>query len=119
MTRIGGLFLLVLGSAVLMHAQSSSLAKEMNGTICDSGCVTRQGKVATCNPTCTKTTGVAVFVDDQGNVQQIVNQDICKSHMAKHVKMTAAPEKPMIFPTEDQREYWLRIQDLHDVPPNN
>jgi hypothetical protein len=95
------------------------MAKEMNGTVCDSWCVTQQGSVATCNPACTKKSGVAVFIDDQGSVLQVVNQDICKSHMNKHVKMMAVPEKPKIFPTEHEREDWLRIQDLQDMPSNN
>ena len=117
MTRIAGLLLLALGSTALMYAQSSSPAKEMNGTICDARCVTQQGDVATCNPTCTnRKSGVAVFVDDQGGVWQIVNQDICRSHMSKRVRMTVVPEKPKIFPTEHQREDWLRIQDLRDMP---
>ncbi len=119
MRRISGIFLLVLGLAVVMCAQNSNTAKEMNGTLCDSRCVTQQGNVATCNTTCTKKSGVAVFVDDQGSVQRIANQDICKSHMNKHVKMMAVPENPKIFPTADPREDWLRIQDLQDMAPKN
>jgi hypothetical protein len=57
---------------------------------------------------------MAVFVDDEGEVRQIINQDICKSHMGKHVKMKAVPEDPKIVPTQEK---WLRIQDLQDVPP--
>jgi len=112
MNRIAWLSLFVVCSAILMHAQASSTAKEMNGTICNSRCVTRQADAATCDPACTETSGWAVFIDDQGGVRQIINQDICKSHMGKHVKMTVIPEEPKIIPTQEK---WLRIEDLQDV----
>lgn len=62
---------------------------------------------------------MAVFVDDQGGVRQIMNQDICHSHMGKHVEMKAVPEKPGIIPIVHEREMWLRIEYLHDVSPNH
>jgi hypothetical protein len=65
--------------------------------------------VATCDPLCTDKTGEAVLVDDQGNVKKIANQDMCNSHMGKHVKMTAVPN-------EKEREESLRIMELYDDP---
>jgi hypothetical protein len=90
------MFVVVLGSAGLMHAQSStdSMQKKMtmNGTVCRSSCVTSSANnVASCDPNCTDKTSEAVLVDDQGNVMKIANQDICTSHMGKHVKTTAMP----------------------------
>jgi hypothetical protein len=48
-----------------------------------------------------------VLVDDQGNVRQISNQDMCKSHLGKHVKVTA-----MSGDTDPRSS--LRIMELVD-----
>jgi hypothetical protein len=109
-------FLLALCSPILTHAQDSSSPEQMKGTICDSGCVLRQGDVATCQPTCAKPNGIAVFIDEHGAIRQILNQDVCKSHLGKQVDMTAVPEKPGIVPVVRQQEMWLHIQDLRDMP---
>src|SRR5271169_2963463 len=106
MSRIAWLFLLVLCLAVFVCAQNSSGAQEMNGTICDSQCVVQQGGLATCDLTCTEKSGEAVFVGDNGTVMQVANQDMCKSHMGQHVKMTA---KHVDAPAERQREQWIEI----------
>jgi hypothetical protein len=111
MKRIAWLSSLLVCSAIL-HAQSPTPAKEMNGTICYSRCVIQQADTATCNPACAEKSGMAVFVDDEGNVRQIINQDVCKSHVGKRVKVTVIPEKPKIIPT---REDWLMIEKLHDA----
>jgi hypothetical protein len=112
MRRISWMFLVVLGAAGLMQSQSSTDSMKLSGTVCRSTCVqnTGAGNVPTCNPLCTDQGGEAVLVDDQGNVRQIANQDLCKTHMGKHVKMTAVPVKP----TEKQREESLRIMELYD-----
>ncbi|HVJ04632.1 MAG TPA: hypothetical protein VM578_03050 [Candidatus Saccharimonadales bacterium] len=120
MRRIGWMFLVVLGSAGLLLSQSSTNAMhsenpmKMSGTVCSSSCVTQVGSsmTPTCDTSCTNKSGDAVLVDDQGNVHKIANQDMCKSHMGKHVKMTAAPMPP----TEKQREESLRIMELYDDP---
>ncbi len=107
MKRIAWLFLVVLGSAILMHAQSSTKSTEMSGTICQSSCVSHVDNLATCDKNCTDKSGEAVLVDDQGILHPIANQDMCRSHMGKHVKMTAVP-------TEGQRERELRIEDIEN-----
>jgi hypothetical protein len=113
MKRIAGLFLLALCSAALMYAQNSSTPKEMNGTICDAECVTHSAMGnATCDPGCTIKGDRAVFVGDDGSVMQVQNQDICKSHMGKHVKMTY---DPVGHATEKQREQMIRIRDLQNL----
>jgi hypothetical protein len=106
MNRVTLLLLLVLCLAVVMNAQNASIAKEMDGTICDAGCVVQQSNLSTCDTTCNNKTGTAVFVSDSGTVMQVANQDMCKSHMNTHVKMMAQPVKS---PTEDQREQWIQI----------
>ncbi len=119
MKRIGWMFMVVLGSAVFMVAQSSTEAMhsdkemKMSGTVCSSACVTSLGSsmTPTCDTSCS-VKGDAVLVDDSGNVHKIANPDMCKSHMGKHVKMTAAP----MAPTEKEREEKLRVMQLYDDP---
>jgi hypothetical protein len=62
--------------------------------------------------------GEAVFIDDEGGVREIMNQDVCKTHMGMHVKMTAVPKDPKIIPIHAGEE-WLLIEDLQDAnrPP--
>jgi hypothetical protein len=108
------MFLVVLGLVGLMQAQDSSNSMQqmtLKGTVCNSACVANVGTVehyaSTCDPLCTDKSGDAVLVDDQGDVKKIANQDMCKSHLGKHVTMTATP-------TEKQREDTLRIMELHE-----
>jgi DNA replicative helicase MCM subunit Mcm2 (Cdc46/Mcm family) len=108
MKRIVLALLVVLGSTALMYAKSG--AREMTGTICDVKCVTRQSNLATCDTSCTETGGEAVFVDDQGGLHTVVNQNMCKSHMNKRVKLMATP-------TEEEREQAIRIQELSEEHP--
>jgi hypothetical protein len=111
----------VLGLAGVMQAQNSSKQMELSGTVCQASCVTYTGtpSLPTCDTLCTNTGGDAVLVDDKGNVQKIANQDMCTSHMGKHVKMKAmASEQPAAAatPTEKQREQTLRIMEIHNDP---
>ncbi len=113
MQRIALLFLLVLGSLTLMHAQSSSDTKKLNGTVCDASCVVQANNLPTCDKSCTVKSGEAVLVNDQGKVMHIANQDVCKSHMGKHVAATVRPmDQPpaAAAPTEKQREEELQGQ---------
>lgn len=124
MRRIAFLFLVVLGSVVFMHAQSSTNPMKLSGTICNSACVTRSAdeNVATCDKDCTDKSGKAVLVDDQGDVKRISDQDqsMCKSHMGKHVKMSAMRMEPppsAAVPSEKAREEEIRIMDIEDSTP--
>ncbi len=111
MQRIALLFLVVLGSLTLMHAQNSTNTQKLNGTVCDASCVVQVDNAATCDKSCTVESSEAVLVDDQGKVIHIANQDICKSHMGKHVAATVKPmEQPAAAaaPTEKQREQELQ-----------
>jgi hypothetical protein len=76
--------------------------------------------LSTCDKDCTDKSGPAVLVDDQGNVMKIANQDMCMSHMGKHVKaMAMRMDQPpaAATPTESQREQTLRIIELEDEAP--
>jgi hypothetical protein len=116
MRKIGALVLAVIGFTIVMcaqdmsKAQESGKAKQMSGTICAAKCVAQQSNLATCDPTCTDKSGGAVFISDSGEVKQIANQEMCKGHMGKHVKMSAVP-------TESQREQALRILELNEQAP--
>lgn len=122
MRRIGWMFLVVLGSVGLMHAQSSDNSMKLSGTVCQSTCVAATSPgVSTCDPLCTDKSGELVLVDDQGDVKKIANQDMCKSHIGKHVRATAMPAdtdmpSATAAPTEKERERTLRIMELHDEP---
>ncbi len=114
MKRIALLVLVVLGSLTLMHAQSSANTQKVNGTVCDSSCVVQENELATCDKSCTVKSGEAVIVDDQGKLMHVANQDICRSHMGKHVTATVRPtEQPpaAAAPTEKQREQELQGQE--------
>jgi hypothetical protein len=109
MKRSSWLLLGILGSAALLFAADPNTeTKTKNGTICDAQCVTKVNDRNTCDRTCTAKSGEAVFVDDDGTLMKIENQDKARPHMAQHVKMTC---------TEAQREQTLRILQLNETAP--
>ncbi len=121
MKRIALLFLVVLGSVTLMHAQSSASTQKLNGTVCDASCIVQQDNLATCDKSCTVKSGETVIVDDQGKVMHVANQNVCKSHMGKHVKATVkSTEQPAAAaaPTEKQREREVQILQIEELPTN-
>ena len=111
MKKIAWLFLVVLGSMTLMHAQSSGKTMSMSGTICRSSCVVQVQNRNTCDTTCTDKQGDAVLVDDKGEVHQIAQQSqpMCESHMNKHVKVKMQPVE-----SEQNREEEFRILQMSD-----
>jgi len=112
MKRIAWLFVAAMCTVALAHAQSSGKMTEMHGTICRSACVTDVGNTPTCDKTCTDDSSTLVFVSDKGHVDQIAesSQNMCMSHVGKHVTMMAAP----IIPTEAGREEALRIKEIRN-----
>lgn len=78
--------MIVLTSLMLLYAQASK-PMEMTGWICNSTCVTQSAGKSTCDPTCKDKSGDAVFVDEQGKVSKITNQDMAKPNMGQKVKM--------------------------------
>jgi hypothetical protein len=63
MKKIAWLFLVVLGSMTLMHAQSATKTMNMSGTICRSSCVVQVQGRNTCDTSCTDKQGEAVLAE--------------------------------------------------------
>jgi hypothetical protein len=110
------MFLVFLGFAGLMHPQSSTSSMQdstqkmtVTGTVCRASCVRTAGNnTSSCDPLCTDQTGETVLVDDQGNIKKIANQDICSSHMGKHVKMTG-------MPMQSENGQSIQISEVYDL----
>jgi hypothetical protein len=104
MKRSSKLLLGILCWAVLLFAaDQNTQTKTKTGSICDAQCVTKVNDRNTCDPNCTVKSGEAVFVDNDGTVMKIENQDMAKPHMGKRVNMKC---------TEAERENTLRILQL-------
>ncbi len=112
MKRITWLFFAVLCSAILLNAEDNT----MSGWICDSKCVVQVAGANTCDRGCTDRSGKAVFISDQGAVSAVSNQDVCASHMNKHVKIKASEMRPVHQQqtTEQERENLIRIMEIQD-----
>lgn len=95
MTRLAGLFAVLLCSALMLAADGGDKGKgtEMTGFICNSKCVSQSADKASCDLNCKDKGGDAVFVDDQGKVTKIANQKKVKSHQGQKVKMVADMDK--------------------------
>jgi hypothetical protein len=96
MKRMALLLLVTLCTAVLASADEMGKGKDegkgtaMSGWLCNSKCVKTSGNKNTCDKSCTATEGDVVFIDSHGQVDNIANQDMVKSHTGKKVKMMAA-----------------------------
>jgi hypothetical protein len=66
---------------------------EMSGWICYAKCVDQSSAKATCDQHCTETSGDIVFINDNGKVTKIANQDVAKPMCGKKVKMNATMDK--------------------------
>ena len=108
MRRMLCILLAVLGSAAFVYAQSSATPEKTTGTICLSSCIVQVDNAPTCDPSCTSARGVAELIDDSGTVMQIANQNICRSHLGQHVKVT-------VVPTEKAREVELKQQQEYQI----
>jgi hypothetical protein len=89
MRRISWILAAVLCSAMFLFAGDNDKASEMTGWVCNSKCVTQNMGKATCNASCSETSGNVVFIDDQGQVSQIANQEMAKPMTGKRCKMKA------------------------------
>jgi hypothetical protein len=107
MKQIAWLFLAVLCSAILLNAEDNN-GQRMNGWVCDSKCVVQNGGSATCSADCTERSGTSVFITDQGEVRQISNQDMCQSHVNKHVKARVS------FPQDPSKSEMMRLEELQN-----
>jgi hypothetical protein len=86
MQRSAAVLTIVLTSLILLYAQDTK-PTEMSGWVCNSTCVTQSAGKATCDATCKDKSGDAVFVDDEGKVSKITNQDMVKDKMGQKVKV--------------------------------
>ncbi len=114
MKRIVWLFLVALGCVTLARAQSTTNPMELSGTVCEETCVSNVNNLATCDKSCTDKSGDAVLVDDQGNIMKIANQNICKSHMGKHVKVEAVPTEKEREQTLQEQRHYLQVLKIED-----
>ena len=92
------------------QASSNAKQKQLKGTICNSACVTKVENLSTCDTDCTDYSGSCVFVDNQGDVTKVANQDKCKRWTGKRVNVKGEL-------TEKQREEYLRIEELYEEAP--
>ncbi len=69
--------------------QNNANAKEMIGWVCNAKCVDQSSGRASCNKNCSEAAGNVVFIDEQGQVLQISNQDTARPMAGKKCKMTA------------------------------
>jgi hypothetical protein len=78
-------------SAIFLFAgdNNQNNAKEMIGWVCNAKCVDQNSGRATCNKNCSEAAGNVVFIDEQGQVLQISNQDTARPMAGKKCKMTA------------------------------
>jgi hypothetical protein len=87
MKRIIGLLSMVLALMMLGYAQDQAKPIEMTGWICNSKCVNHDKPTATCDASCTETSGDVVFIDDKGKTTKISNPAMVKGHMGKKIKV--------------------------------
>ena len=98
MRRTAFLMLVMLCTGIASYADHLGKGKDdkgtaMTGWLCNSKCVNPSGSKNTCDKACTATEGDVVFIDSQGKVDNIANQDMVKSHTGKKVKMMASMNK--------------------------
>jgi hypothetical protein len=96
MRRMVLIFVAALCMGILAYADDTGKGKDegkgsaMTGWLCNSKCVKPSGSKNTCDKACTATEGDVVFIDSNGKVDNIANQDMVKPHAGKKVKMKAA-----------------------------
>lgn len=92
MKRTGWVVAVLLCSAALLYADSGE-KKEMSGWLCNSKCVAQTDNQATCDSNCTETGGDVVFIDSDGKVSNIDNQEQVKEGAGKKVRMEASMDE--------------------------
>ncbi len=92
MRRTALLLIVTLCSAmVLVAAQDQNNAgnssKEMIGWVCNAKCVDRSSGTPTCNQNCAEAAGEVVFIQDNGKVTKIANQQMAEPMAGKKCKI--------------------------------
>lgn len=99
MRRMVLIFVAMLCTGIAAYTDDMSKGKDegkgsaMTGWLCISKCVKPSGSKNICDKVCTATEGDVVFIDNNGKVDNIANQDMVKPHAGKKVKMMAAMNK--------------------------
>ncbi len=85
------LFTIFFCSAVFLFAgdKTNNNPAEMIGWVCNAKCVDQSSGTTTCNKNCSEAAGEVVFIDQQGQVLQISNQEMARPMAGKQCKMTA------------------------------
>ncbi|MGC2322710.1 MAG: hypothetical protein WA463_08790 [Terriglobales bacterium] len=99
MRRMVLIFVAMLCMGIAAYADDMGKGKDegkgsaMTGWLCNSKCVKPSGSKNTCDKACAAAEGDVVFIDSNGKVDNIANQDMVKPHAGKKVKMMAAMNK--------------------------
>lgn len=103
MRKIAWLLIATLCSAmVLIAAQDQNNAsnnpKEMIGWVCNAKCVDQSSGKPTCNQNCSEAAGEVVFIQDNGKVTKIANQQMAQPMAGKKCKIkgTMDPNSGML-----------------------
>jgi len=83
----------VLVSAISLYSEDMGKVNTMTGWLCNSACVTQSGGHAACDQNCADRSGDIVFVDNDGKLWKVANQDKVMSYVGKQVKMKCRPAK--------------------------
>jgi hypothetical protein len=94
MRKIALLLISTLCSATLLVAaqdqnNSSTNPKEMIGWVCNAKCVDQSSGKPTCNQNCSEAAGEVVFIQENGQVTKIANQEIAQPMAGKKCKIKA------------------------------
>src|SRR5512146_2418033 len=93
MRRTALLLIVTLSSAMVMVAAQdqdnagNNSSKEMIGWICNAKCVDRSSGTPTCNQNCAEAVGEVVFIQDNGKVTKIANQQMAEPMAGKKCKV--------------------------------
>lgn len=94
MRKTAWLLIATLGSAMMLVAaqeqnNASNSPKEMIGWVCNAKCVDQSSGKPTCNQKCSEAAGEVVFIEDNGQVSKIENQEMAQPKAGKKCKIKA------------------------------
>jgi len=94
MKRIAWLLVTIFCLAILLCASDKNNSMDMTGWVCNAKCVDHSTGTATCNRSCSESSGAVVFIDSKGRVLQISNQEMATPMSGKrcHLKGKMDPD---------------------------
>ena len=102
MRKIAWLLIATLCSATVLVAQDTNNAskspKEMIGWVCNAKCVDQSSSKPACKKDCSESAGEVVFIQDNGQITKIANQQMAQPMAGKKckVKGTKDPDSGML-----------------------